>query len=232
MKKISVILFLFSLLLSLTGCNNLKNLNNSETNISTEPKNSIVANNFMNTSHNVVNNTVTNTIDNNTNTENQIEKNPITNTSVETFLYEFSTPIKSKSSNRLNNIQITCSKLNEKTVDPGKEFSFCKTIGPSTSEEGYKEADIIVNGETKQVLGGGNCQVSTTLYNAVLGVPTLEVTERHPHGKKVNYVSEGKDAAIAHGSKDLKFKNNSDNTIKIYSSTDGTNVYIKLVSLN
>ena len=99
-------------------------------------------------------------------------------------------------------------------------------------DEGYKKADVIVGDDTIKALGGGNCQVSTTLYNAVLNSSELEVIERHPHGKKVNYVPEGKDAAIAHGSKDFKFKNNSDKTLKIYASSDDKSVSVKLAFIN
>jgi len=146
----------------------------------------------------------------------------------ETIACEFSTPIKTKSNNRANNIKITCSKINATEVQPGAEFSFCDTTGVSKESEGYKKADVIVGDKIIQALGGGNCQVSTTLYNAVLQLPELQVTERHPHGKKINYVPEGKDAAIAHGSKDFRFKNNSDKALKIYASTDGSTVLIKL----
>ena len=148
---------------------------------------------------------------------------------VETVAAEFSTQIKTKSPNRADNIRITCSKINEELVKPGEEFSFCGRTGVSKESEGYKKADVIVGEKTIKALGGGNCQVSSTLYNAVLKVPDLQVTERHPHGKDVNYVPEGKDAAIAHGSKDLKFVNKSDKDLKIYSSTDGKSVSVKLV---
>lgn len=147
----------------------------------------------------------------------------------ETVAAEFSTQIKTKSKNRAKNIEITCGKINNVTVKSGTEFSFCKTTGVSKESEGYEKADVIVNKKTVHALGGGNCQVSTTLYNAVLAVSDLEVTERHPHGKKVNYVPEGKDAAIAHGSKDLRFKNNSEKDLKIYASSDGKTVSVKLV---
>ena len=99
------------------------------------------------------------------------------------------------------------------------------------SEKGYKKADVIVDKQVTQALGGGNCQVSSTLYNAILKVSDFKVTERHPHGKKVNYVPEGKDAAVSYGSKDLKFVNNTSNTIKIYASTDNKKVSIKIVSV-
>ncbi len=113
-----------------------------------------------------------------------------------------------------------------------RTFSFCQTVGQATSSKGYEKADIYDrNGNKKQGLGGGNCQVSTTLYNAVLEVPSLVVTERHAHSNNVPYIQKGKDAAVAYGSYDLKFKNNSSNSIKILSSTDGNYVYISLIEL-
>lgn len=77
----------------------------------------------------------------------------------------------------------------------------------------------------------GNCQISTTLYNAVLAVPDLVVTERHAHSNYVPYIAKGKDAAVAYGSYDFKFKNNSGNDIKIVASTDKANVTTTLFSI-
>lgn len=62
---------------------------------------------------------------------------------------------------------------------------FCQTVGKATEEKGYKKADVIVDKQVTQALGGGNCQVSSTLYNAILKVSDFKVTERHPHGKKL-----------------------------------------------
>lgn len=76
----------------------------------------------------------------------------------------------------------------------------------------------------------GNCQISSTLYNAVLAVPSLVVTERHAHSNYVPYIAKGKDAAVAYGSYDFKFKNNSGNDIKILASTDGKTVITSLVA--
>jgi len=144
----------------------------------------------------------------------------------------FSTKIYSKDSARQNNIQITCNTLNGTIVENGSTFSFCNTVGPSTSSKGYQEADIFdSNGKKKKGLGGGNCQISTTLYNAVLSVPTLVVTERHEHSNYVPYIKDGKDAAVAYGSYDLKFKNNSGNPLKIIAQASSDNVTINLVSL-
>ena len=86
-------------------------------------------------------------------------------------------------------------------------------------------------GNKTKGLGGGNCQVSTTLYNAVLTVPSLKVTERHPHSNKVPYIQNGRDAAVAFGSYDFKFVNNSGYSIKILASASETAVTIKLISL-
>lgn len=83
----------------------------------------------------------------------------------------------------------------------------------------------------KKDFGGGNCQVSSTLYNAILSVSSLKVTERHEHSNHVPYVQKGKDAAVAYGSYDLKFENNSGNDIKINCSTDDSNVTVTLISL-
>lgn len=77
----------------------------------------------------------------------------------------------------------------------------------------------------------GNCQISSTLYNAVLAVPSLVVTERHSHSNKVPYIQKGKDAAVAYGSYDLKFRNDSENDIKILASTDGATVTTTLLSI-
>lgn len=77
----------------------------------------------------------------------------------------------------------------------------------------------------------GNCQISSTLYNAVLAVPSLVVTERHAHSNYVPYIAKGKDAAVAYGSYDFKFRNNSGHDVKILASTNGANVTTTLVSI-
>ena len=77
----------------------------------------------------------------------------------------------------------------------------------------------------------GNCQVSSTLYNAVLAVPDFTVVERHSHSRTVSYVEKDKDAAIAYGSIDFKFKNNSENSIKIYSSATSDSINVRIVEI-
>ena len=144
-------------------------------------------------------------------------------------LATFSTEIKDDSQGRLTNINISCSVLNNTIVKAGEEFSFNDIVGKPSSEKGYQEATIIVDGEHEKGIGGGNCQVSSTLYNAILEVPTLEVTERNEHGLPVTYVPEGKDAAVSYGSLDLKFKNNSNRDIRIEMYSDNTTITAKLI---
>lgn len=163
------------------------------------------------------------------------ENNEETNTSkqeTETQIADFTTKIYSKDKERQNNISITCSSLNNTTVNNGETFSFCSTVGKSTSSKGYEKADVYQDGEVVQALGGGNCQVSSTLYNAVLKVSGLKVTERHEHSNSVPYVAKGKDAAVAYGSYDFKFVNNTGNKIKITASADNSYVYIKIFKLS
>ena len=148
----------------------------------------ILYNNYQNNkTHENTNNTTKLAIESNeTNNEvqdaqkqNIIEKsNSVSNENrTEEEISSYSSPLKSKASGRLNNIKITCSALNGTIVHKGDTFSFCNTLGPSTAEKGYEKADVIINGKTEQALGGGNCQVSSTLYNAVLAVPDLEVVD-------------------------------------------------------
>ena len=238
MKKLCFIFLLTVPLVVLVGCNTVsKNDNNVGQNFQAERTGSVSNEQSVNNSSVNENN---NTVPENETNQNAVQEPQPTeppanelakSEPVETVLAEFSTTIKSRASNRLNNIQITCSKLNGTTVESGKSFSFCQAVGKATEEKGYKKADVIVDKQVTQALGGGNCQVSSTLYNAILKVSDFKVTERHPHGKKVNYVPEGKDAAVSYGSKDLKFVNNTSNTIKIYASTDNKKVSIKIVSV-
>lgn len=147
----------------------------------------------------------------------------------EEAIASFTTKIYNKDSARQNNIAITTSTLNNTIVKNGSNFSFCNTVGPATSAKGYQEADIFdKDGNKKKGLGGGNCQVSTTLYNAVLKISSLHVTERHEHSNKVPYIKTGKDAAVAYGSYDFKFKNNSGFDIKIKATATSNNVTITL----
>lgn len=185
-----------------------------------------ITNNVNTNSTNTANNTTT------TNTTNTVNfTNQITIPKKETEIAQFSTKIHNKDPERQNNITITCRTLSTKEIAPGETFSFCDTVGKATTSKGYQEADIYVDGEKKQGLGGGNCQVSTTLYNAVLKIPELEVVERHQHSGNVPYIEKGKDAAVAYGAYDFKFKNNTSNVIKIVMENTPDNITAKLIKV-
>lgn len=145
----------------------------------------------------------------------------------------FTTNILDKTPNRIDNITLTCSKINEITVKNGETFSFCDTVGEVSSATGYKEADILdKNGKPFKGYGGGSCQVSSTLYNAVLEIDNIKILERHEHSKRVYYVDKDKDAAVDFPSKlDFRFKNNTGNDIKIYASNTNEDVTVKIMRL-
>ena len=103
-------------------------------------------------------------------------------------------------------------------------------IKDRTVANGYQAAAEYSSGNVVEGIGGGVCQVSTTLYNAVLKVPGLEVVERHQHSNHVPYIQDGKDAAVAYGSYDFKFKNNTEKTIKIVMENTTQNVTAKIYS--
>lgn len=111
---------------------------------------------------------------------------------------------------------------------PGEEFSYNQTVGKRTKENGFGEAGAYLNGETVQEVGGGVCQTSSTLYNAVV-LANLEVTERTNHTYISSYVPIGRDATVSWGGPDFKFKNNRDYPIKIEASYAGGKLTCKII---
>jgi vancomycin resistance protein YoaR len=135
----------------------------------------------------------------------------------------YSTDYSSSASGRKANVAQGAKYINGTVIYPGKSFSVYETVAPFTSERGYALAGSYENGKTVQSMGGGICQVSTTLYNAVLRAE-LQVDERYPHSMTVSYVPRSADAAIAGTYKDLKFTNNTDTPIYIEGKTDGSTI--------
>ncbi|NMB33515.1 MAG: VanW family protein [Clostridium sp.] len=146
----------------------------------------------------------------------------------------FSTQLLDEEENRIKNLSLAADILNDEKIPSGAEFSFNETLGRRTKEKGYKEAPIIKNtekGPQKALgVGGGICQLSSTLYNAAEGAG-LEITERHQHSKNVGYVQEGKDATVVYGSQDFKFKNNQTYSIIIKAEVSSKEVSIKLLKV-
>lgn len=126
------------------------------------------------------------------------------------------------SGSRVKNLERASELLNGRVVMPGEEVSVVAETRPYTLENGYVEGSAYANGQIVTNIGGGLCQVSTTLYNALL-YAELEITERYAHSMEVHYVDLSRDAAIAEGLKDLKFKNNYDTPIFIEGYIDGNN---------
>ncbi len=133
---------------------------------------------------------------------------------VKDLIGSFTTSYKSSASGRAKNVENGASKINGSILYPGDEFSVYEAVNPFTKENGYELAGAYLNGETVDSIGGGICQVSTTLYNAVLNAE-LQIVQRYNHSMIVTYVEPAADAAIAGTYKDLKFKNNYDFPIYI-----------------
>lgn len=124
---------------------------------------------------------------------------------------------------RVTNLKRGAELLNGRVLMPGEELSVLDATMPYSEENGYVDGGAYENGEVVQSIAGGICQVSTTLYNAVL-YSELEVTERSAHSIIVSYVDPSRDAAVAEGVKDFKFKNSYDTPILIEGYIDGNNM--------
>lgn len=139
---------------------------------------------------------------------------------VKDVLGTFSTNYSSSSAGRAMNVANGCSRINGTLLYPGDEFSVYEAVSPFDAEHGYALAGSYENGTVVETYGGGICQVSTTLYNAVIKAE-LAIKERYPHSMIVNYVNPSMDAAIAGTYKDLKFVNDTDAPVYIEGITGG-----------
>lgn len=116
------------------------------------------------------------------------------------------TSFASSNRNRSKNIELATKACNGYIVKPGETFSFNTVVGKRTKERGYKEAGVYVNGQTDTGVGGGICQVSSTLFNAALE-SNMVITARRAHSLPVSYLPRGRDAAVSWGGPEFKFKN-------------------------
>lgn len=139
---------------------------------------------------------------------------------VKDVLGKFSTDYSASSAARAQNVQNGASKINGTLLYPGDKFSVAKALNPMTKENGYAPAPSYENGTTVETYGGGICQVSTTLYNAVIR-SELKVLTRSAHSMMVHYVQPSEDAAIAGFSKDFQFQNNTDYPVYIDGHAEG-----------
>lgn len=152
------------------------------------------------------------------------EQNEKATTLIGTFYTTFSSGV----AGRNENLRVGSQNIDGTLLKPGDIFSMNKELGPQTYENGYRDAAVIVNGKLEDGLGGGVCQITTTLYNAVI-FAELEVVERRNHSLMVGYVPLGRDAAIAGDYTDFKFKNNTEYPVYVEAYLSGnkliTNIY-------
>jgi vancomycin resistance protein YoaR len=130
---------------------------------------------------------------------------------------------------RANNIQLATKAINNYVVFPGETFSFNKVVGKRTAAKGYLRAPVIVRGEFSEDIGGGICQVSSTLYNAVDNAG-VKIVERFSHSRKVPYIPPGRDATVSWYGPDFEFKNNYNQPVLIRARTLGHLLIIKVYS--
>lgn len=146
---------------------------------------------------------------------------------INTKIGSFSTNYSTSSWARATNIDIATKSINGALVMPGDTFSFNEVVGERTKGRGYQEAPVIVNQKVEPGLGGGICQVSSTLYNAILQ-SNIKTTERAHHTFPSHYVGKGLDATVDWENIDLKFKNTFEYPIYIQAFTNNRNVYFNI----
>ncbi|MGC9003913.1 MAG: VanW family protein [bacterium] len=143
------------------------------------------------------------------------------------LLSEFSTSLWGSSAGRRENIKRAVAAIDGTFLRPGERFRFNEIVGPRVSERGYKIAPVMVRGELVPGVGGGVCQVSTTLYNAVL-LAGLKVIRRGHHARPVKYVPPGRDATVVYGYVDLIFENDKDSPIYIQGEVKGGRMIFRI----
>ncbi|HWQ71832.1 MAG TPA: VanW family protein [Desulfitobacteriaceae bacterium] len=139
----------------------------------------------------------------------------------------YSTYYNTAEKNRSHNLGLAATSINKSLVKPGEVFSYNGTVGPRTPERGYLEAKIIVGNKYESGLGGGICQVSSTLYNAVL-LAGLGIMERYYHNLAVAYVPMGRDATVDYGHLDFKFQNNTAAPVYVRSISQGGKLTVSI----
>ena len=146
------------------------------------------------------------------------------------LLGTYSTTFSTRNVNRSTNIRLATQKINGTVIMPGETFSYNQVVGKRTAAAGFKSAAVYVGGEVTTGIGGGICQVSSTLYNSVL-LSNLEIVERYNHGFNPGYVPAGRDATVSWGGPDFKFKNSRNYPVKIVANVSGSRISIQIFGL-
>lgn len=147
--------------------------------------------------------------------------------SVDTVLGRYTTQIKASSAGRISNIKNAAAKMNNHLLMPGEKFSYVTVTGPYTRNNGYQDAPVIVEGELQSGVGGGVCQLSSTIYNSVL-YAGLEIVELKNHSIPSTYVPKGRDATVTDSGIDFVFKNNLSEPVYIKSYVAGSTIVTEI----
>ncbi len=141
----------------------------------------------------------------------------------------YATHFQTGNKERSHNIRLASEAIDNEVIFPGETFSFNKIVGKRTEEKGYKRAPVIVKGELSEDIGGGICQTSSTLYNAV-DLEGIEIIERYSHSRRVPYVPPGRDATVSWWGPDFSFKNKRHQPILIRSKAENGRMEISIYS--
>lgn len=147
--------------------------------------------------------------------------------SLGTLRSAYFTNYSSSSINRKHNLWIAAQKLDGKFLKPGETFSYNNVVGARTGTNGWKIAHQFQDGQVVDGVGGGVCQSSSTLYNAVL-LGGFKIRERHNHSLPVTYLNPGRDASVSYGHLDFRFQNNSDSNVYLSVAADGQKFHVRI----
>jgi vancomycin resistance protein YoaR len=142
----------------------------------------------------------------------------------------YHTTLLNRDRERMENIRLAIKKINGYKLKPGEIFSFNKIVGKRDAANGFKVAAVIINGDYGEDMGGGVCQVSSTIFNAA-DRAGMQIIERHSHSRAVRYVPAGRDAAVSYDYLDLKFKNNRNYSVEIKATIDGTILRVSIYKI-
>lgn len=147
---------------------------------------------------------------------------------LEVVLSSYSTPFQPWKRSRTHNLRLAMSRVNKTMLKPGEEFSLNEIVGPRLSEVGYRNAPIFKDNEVVPEIGGGVCQVASTVYNAAL-LANLEILERQHHSRIVDYCPSGRDATVYYGQIDMRFKNSLEHPILILGGIKDNQLWTKIL---
>ncbi len=147
---------------------------------------------------------------------------------IEVVLGSYSTPFNPARVGRTHNLRLAIARVNNTVLQPDEEFSLNETVGPRLAKTGYRTAPIFRENEVVPEIGGGVCQVASTIYNAAL-LANMEMIERHHHSRPVVYCPTGRDATVYYGQLDMQFKNSLSHPVLILGEVKGNRLWAKIL---